>query len=42
METHQAPAIAVEISDNTKLGKISMTATSQESCPSSCPLRGQG
>lgn len=42
METNQAPAIAVEISDNTKLGKISMTATSQESCPSSCPLRGQG
>jgi hypothetical protein len=38
----QSPAIAVEISDNVKLGKISMTAASQESCPPTCPLRGQG
>jgi hypothetical protein len=41
MET-TSPAISVEISDNIKLGKISMTATSQESCPPTCPLRGNG
>lgn len=37
-----SPAISVEISDNAKIGKISMTATSQDSCPPTCPLRGAG
>lgn len=36
------PSISVEISDNSKIGKISMTATSQNSCPSECPLRNNG
>jgi len=38
----QSPVIAVEISDNAKVGKISITAASQNSCPSTCPLRGKG
>lgn len=37
-----SPVTAVEISDNVKLGKISLTAASQNSCPLSCPLRGHG
>ncbi len=37
-----SPVIAVEISDNAKIGKISMTAASQNSCPPTCPLRGKG
>ena len=38
----QSPVTAVEISENSKLGKISVTMASQSSCPSSCPLRGAG
>lgn len=37
-----SPVIAVEISDNSKVGKISITAASQSSCPPTCPLRGAG
>lgn len=37
-----SPVTAVEISDNSKIGKISMTAASQDSCPPTCPLRGAG
>ena len=37
-----SPVIAVEISDNSKVGKISITAASQDSCPPTCPLRGAG
>ena len=37
-----SPVTAVEISDNSKVGKISITGTSQHSCPPECPLRGKG
>lgn len=35
-------ATAVEVSGNKKLGRVSATYASQESCPSACPLRGSG
>ena len=35
-------ATAVEISDNSKTGRVSATYVSQQSCPDSCPLRGNG
>jgi hypothetical protein len=37
-----SPVTAVEISDNSKVGKISLTGTSQSSCPAECPFRGKG
>lgn len=40
--TQSSPVVAVEISDNAKIGKISMTAASQASCPPTCPFRGKG
>jgi hypothetical protein len=36
------PALAVETSDNRKLGPVSATYTSQSSCPRSCPWFGAG
>lgn len=33
---------AVEISSNSKVGKVSATYVSQDSCPKSCPLRNSG
>lgn len=36
------PAVAIETSDNRKLGPVSATYASQESCPSSCPWIGKG
>lgn len=38
----QAPAISVEISDNSKLGKISATMSSQVTCPPTCPFFNNG
>ncbi len=35
-------AIAVETSENAKTGAVIATYVSQDSCPSSCPLRGAG
>ncbi len=35
-------AIAIENSQNSKLGMCSATYVSQDSCPSSCPLRSSG
>lgn len=38
----RAVAFAVEASDNMKTGLVHATYASQNSCPSSCPLRGNG
>lgn len=38
----RAVAFAVEASDNAKTGLVHATYASQNSCPSSCPLRGNG
>lgn len=40
--TVPSPVAAIETSDNRKLGPISATYASQESCPSSCPWFGKG
>jgi len=36
------PAFAVEVSDNKKIGPMSATYVSQESCPGDCPHMGNG
>jgi hypothetical protein len=41
-ERPQSPAVAIETSDNRKLGPVSATYSSQESCPGSCPWFGKG
>ena len=38
----QTPAIAVETSNNAKLGAVSATYASQASCPTDCPWYGRG
>jgi hypothetical protein len=35
-------AFAVEVTDNSKTGKVSASYSSQESCPPTCTLRGEG
>jgi hypothetical protein len=37
-----AAAKAIELSDNAKLGPMSATYVSQQSCPPACPFRGNG
>ena len=36
------PAFGVEISENKKIGPVSATYVSQESCPPECPFMGKG
>ena len=41
-ERPQSPVVAIETTDNRKLGPVSATYASQDSCPGSCPWFGQG
>ncbi len=36
------PVTAVERSENAKIGEVSATYVSQESCPKTFPMRGRG
>jgi hypothetical protein len=40
--TNRAPAIAVTLSSNSKIGLMAATYASQVTCPKTCPLRGRG
>lgn len=42
MSATKSAVIVTEQSANSKTGKVSATYAAQQTCPSSCPLRGQG